>query len=392
MTEAGDIVDGITTEPTRLRLLRRRQTTTEQRLDDAPVTLRVEVKADALKRALEAEAVAEIPEATPFTEARLAAADPLVEAERAADAADVETRVDPDGDELTARVDASVAALLALIPGSEGAPEPIAQEATDVVAAATPLAVDADADREERVVEEPIARVDAAVQALMALLPGSVEMTPVEDPVIEQPPVDTAPEQPEPPVEDAVARVDASVDALMALLARPAEPAAAEPPTAGSVADAVVAPTLDLVFEPDPRPDPPRPRRRRRQAKRARIDNDDAQETLFESPWPPAPIDDAREPAREVIVPEVVVPASAHESSPDLHNGNGAGTAVEIVATDEVTPVEVVDPPTPEPLPTVELPSETRAVRVKTVKVNGKKRWVVDVLVRKGDDEPEPPR
>jgi len=37
----------------------------------------------------------------------------------------------------------------------------------------------------------------------------------------------------------------------------------------------------------------------------------------------------------------------------------------------------------------VDLPAQTRAVRVKTVKVNGKRRWVVDVLVRQEEQQPK---
>jgi len=76
-----------------------------------------------------------------------------------------------------------------------------------------------------------------------------------------------------------------------------------------------------------------------------------------------------------------------------MHNGygNGNGNGVEAVEDDLpfATPVEVVDAPTPVAPPTVDLPAQTRAVRVKTVKVNGKRRWVVDVLVRQEEQQPK---
>ena len=51
--------------------------------------------------------------------------------------------------------------------------------------------------------------------------------------------------------------------------------------------------------------------------------------------------------------------------------------------------VEVVEAGQPAPQPSFDLPARTRAVRVKTVKTNGKRRWVVDVLVKQpeADDE-----
>jgi hypothetical protein len=90
----------------------------------------------------------------------------------------------------------------------------------------------------------------------------------------------------------------------------------------------------------------------------------------------------------EVVVPEVVVPEFVSEPAHDVANGNGNGTGVEIVAEDRpgATPVEVVDAPKPVAPPSFDLPAQTRALRVKTVRVNGKKRWVVDVLVRQPDE------
>jgi hypothetical protein len=95
----------------------------------------------------------------------------------------------------------------------------------------------------------------------------------------------------------------------------------------------------------------------------------------------------------EVVVPEVVVPEIVDEPVADVHNGhgNGNGKGAEVVEGDLplATPVEIVDAPTPVAPPTMVLPAKTRAVRVKTVKVNGKRRWVVDVLVRQEDQQPK---
>jgi hypothetical protein len=94
----------------------------------------------------------------------------------------------------------------------------------------------------------------------------------------------------------------------------------------------------------------------------------------------------------EVVVPEVLVAEVAAEPAHDVHNGNGNGVnGFDLVADDRplATPVEIVDAPAPVAPPTVELPKETRAVRVKTVRINGKKRWVVDVLVRQDDEKPK---
>jgi hypothetical protein len=211
----------------------------------------------------------------------------------------------------------------------------------------------------------------------------------------------------------------------------------------------VVAPTLDLVYGTEAPPEA-KPRRKRRLSKRERrADDAPAPTSLFESPWPPAPqavepmldltaaepeniftsppraanaasivepdidltaeaapheTDAPEEPARDVVVPEVVVPEVVvpevvvpeivelvQESTPELRNGSGNGRGVEVVPEDRplVTPVEVVDAPEPVAPPPVELPAQTRAVRVKTVRVNGKKRWVVDVLVRQEDEKPK---
>jgi hypothetical protein len=95
----------------------------------------------------------------------------------------------------------------------------------------------------------------------------------------------------------------------------------------------------------------------------------------------------------EVVVPEVVVPEVVSEPVHELQNGNGNGNGnrVEVVADEQplAMPVEILDAPTPVAPPTMDLPAQTRAVRVKTVKVNGKRRWVVDVLVRQEDQKPK---
>ncbi len=157
-------------------------------------------------------------------------------------------------------------------------------------------------------------------------------------------------------------------------------PAPVEPP-----------PFLDLTAEPEPvaptiEPAPA--------ASTGEPDIDLTSEPATEPVPPPA--------AREVVVPEivvpevvgrrprVVVPEIVGDPVPEPHRSNGNGNAGDVV--DErppATPVEILDAPVPEVPPSVELPAETRAVRVKTVKVNGKRRWVVDVLVRQEEPKPE---
>src|SRR2546428_796261 len=140
-------------------------------------------------------------------------------------------------------------------------------------------------------VEEAIARVDASVEALMGLLSGSTESKPVvEEPapvvdevIAEEPVAQTAADEArfeeapvdEPPLEDAIARVDASVDALMRLLpgtveVEPIEVPAAEPPAEVATDEAVAE------AEPTPAPDTEaeiaKTRRGWRAAKRARVE------------------------------------------------------------------------------------------------------------------------
>jgi hypothetical protein len=224
------------------------------------------------------------------------------------------------------------------------------------------------------------------------------------------------------------------------------EPAATEPE--------LVAPALELVYEAESEPEPAsKSRRKRRLPKRSRRDDDVVEaetRSLFETAWPPPPspveheavidlteaenavwaappghdaaaasvepdidltideplVIDTRNGARgwrlrhsggdqpeemregvarEVVVPEIVGEPVVH----DLRNGNGNDFWAAPPGHD-VAPVEVVDAPKPVAQPTVDLPAQTRAVRVKTVKVNGKKRWVVDVLVRQDDEKPQP--
>jgi hypothetical protein len=90
----------------------------------------------------------------------------------------------------------------------------------------------------------------------------------------------------------------------------------------------------------------------------------------------------------EVVVPEVVVPEVVVEPDPEVHDRDGNGVAGVADERPVALPVEILDAPTPVAPPTMDLPAQTRAVRVKTVKVNGKRRWVVDVLVRQEHQQP----
>jgi hypothetical protein len=63
---------------------------------------------------------------------------------------------------------------------------------------------------------------------------------------------------------------------------------------------------------------------------------------------------------------------------------------IDLTADDaRASEVEVVETPQPAPQPSMDLPARTRAVRVKTVKTNGKRRWVVDVLVKQPETDDE---
>ena len=121
----------------------------------------------------------------------------------------------------------------------------------------------------ERVVEEPIAHVDAAVQALMALLPGSVEV-PSDEVKPEEVAADIESSPAEAVADDAIgapaARVDASVDELLALLTPPEVPA--EESEGIEVAPAPAARADAEPDDVDATPEPPVTRRRRRSARR----------------------------------------------------------------------------------------------------------------------------
>jgi hypothetical protein len=480
---------------TRSRLVRRRPLASRRSADDPFASVRVEVKAEALARMLETDAEEPAEESAPG-DAVEAADEPIA---TAADGVVVETETTADQtDGLASRVGASVDALLALLPvvvdePAEGAIQG-APPVDEIVELDTAVASD---DEPALEVEEPIARVDAAVQALMALLPGAVEVEAPELIEVEAPaPIEVAAPAPievaDAEVDAPAARVDASVDALMALITPPEAPAddsdtaeepaafvdpvagtevgpVSEPPavprrrrsarrradlaaaieaaaralseseTATVEAESVTvepesvaavaepepveaiaerepvaevaaaepdlaAPTLALVHDADAEPEPVRPRRKRRAATRRERPGGEAvvPVSLFESPEPAASIvePEAEVPAPAVrdvvvpeVVPEVVVPEIVSEPVLELANAhaNGDGNGVEVV-TDErppSTPVEVLDAPAPPAPPTVDLPAQTRAVRVKTVKVNGKRRWVVDVLVRQEKHKPQ---
>ena len=163
----------------------------------------------------------------------------------------------------------------------------------------------------------------------------------------------------------------------------------AEPPAADIEATTVVESDLDIdvASEPESAVERRRAARGRRARRRPKSHRPDAPEVLDPDVIAPEAI------APEVVVPEmvvseVVVPEIVSEPAHDVANGNGNGAGVEIVADDLplATPVEVVDAPKPVAPPSFDLPAQTRAVRVKTVRVNGKKRWVVDVLVRQPDE------
>src|SRR5262249_54160960 len=81
---------------------------------------------------------------------------------------------------------------------------------------------------------------------------------------------------------------------------------------------------------------------------------------------------------REVVVPEIVAGPQRWASPPPVE------------ATTDTPPdsdVEVVDARQPASPPSLDLPARTRAVRITKVKTNGKRRWVVDVLVKQPDGD-----
>jgi len=87
---------------------------------------------------------------------------------------------------------------------------------------------------------------------------------------------------------------------------------------------------------------------------------------------------------REVVIPEIVDLTRARWATPPV-----AEPVVDLTAEDAAgTPdVEVVEADEPAPQPTLDLPARTRAIRVKTLKTDGKRRWVVDVLVKQPDED-----
>jgi hypothetical protein len=185
---------------------------------------------------------------------------------------------------------------------------------------------------------------------------------------------------------------------------------------------AVVTQMLEFQAERGETGAPPveEPRRRRRLGRHAKPD--DAPAPLPKSAWPPAPtlagvpeptpepapaesaeriVDFSRPPVSGTVVGGVVVPEGDREAPaarvvivPEIVDepvGRWATppTAHPIVDRDadgpRVSEVEVVEARQPEPQPTFDLPADTRAIRVKTVKVHGKRRWVVDVLMKQPD-------
>ena len=98
----------------------------------------------------------------------------------------------------------------------------------------------------------------------------------------------------------------------------------------------------------------------------------------------PAATDDGPA-AREVVIPEIV-----HDLSPRWATPPTAEPDIDLTADDAGgSDVEVVEARKPEP-PTFDLPARARAVRVKTVKTQGKRRWVVDVLIKQHDEDDNP--
>jgi hypothetical protein len=86
--------------------------------------------------------------------------------------------------------------------------------------------------------------------------------------------------------------------------------------------------------------------------------------------------------AREVVIPEIV-----HDLSPRWAKPPTTEPDIDLTADDAGgSDVEVVEAREPE-TPTFHLPASTRAVRIKTVKTQGKRRWVVDVLIKQPDED-----
>src|SRR5439155_23281967 len=135
-------------------------------------------------------------------------------------------------DERAARVDVSVDALLAFIPATLDAapvvapPAALEKPAADVPVEQAIARVDASVQAVQRLLPgpaegEPIVQEPAPlVGDVIAEAPAAeiaVDETQHEEVPVQEAPVDEPPSD-EPPVEEAIARVDASVDALMRLL------------------------------------------------------------------------------------------------------------------------------------------------------------------------------
>src|SRR5262249_17263555 len=153
------------------------------------------------------------------------------------------------------------------------------------------------------------------------------------------------------PAEDKIASVDASVDALMRLLNPPAEVVDPEPEPAPVTAEAAPVPAATAAAPTVP----VRKRRRRRAAKRT-------------------PEADA---ARDVVGREIMREPEGAEASTRL-----AEPVIDLTADGpRISEVEIAESQQPAPPRTFDLPARTRAVRIKSVKANGRRRWFVDVLV-----------
>ena len=85
--------------------------------------------------------------------------------------------------------------------------------------------------------------------------------------------------------------------------------------------------------------------------------------------------------AREVVIPEIVGDPASRWATPPT-----AEPVIDLTADGaRASDVEVVEASQPAPQPTFDLPRAHTRVRIKTVKTNGKRRWVVDVLVKQPD-------
>jgi hypothetical protein len=138
------------------------------------------------------------------------------------------------------------------------------------------------------------------------------------------------------------------------------------PPIEGTVVAGVIEPEVEPAVEPDV----------------DRRDENGATGWRIRTEGPERPERSSEAPAaREVVVPEIVDEPADRWATPPV------GEPV-IDLTDDgprTSDVEVVDAPRTPRQSSFDLPERTRAVRIKTVKTNGKRRWVVDVLVKQPD-------